>query len=380
MVLTSTLCVALISIVICIYILCGEFLLKDVNRSAKSEELELDIGDNTNSALILSIENIIDRLRKPGKRVFGPVRWSNLSSDIVREWENEYEGCDNGSRIILHDEHLFRDDRAPHVANIPVGLRDYVTINTKPSEWDVKGIIKWTEHASARAEFVGPEVYPHSARQHYQLLAKYHHLVSGKNVLVAGSVSPWLESILLSFGAKVTTVDYNPPKITNNKLLNETVNLNILTMDELKRSQHRFDAVFSFSSIEHDGLGRYGDPINPKGDIAAMFEFYSFLKYDAQAFLFLGIPTTDSDHLIYNHHRLYGPCRFKRLVWDLGLFEVIDVFGSNDDEANITKEEALDDKYVFNGDEQAWAHQPIFALKKKIVDDSHVKHINDLIG
>ena len=30
-----------------------------------------------------------------------------------------------------------------------------------------------------------------------------------------------------------------------------------------------FDAVVSFSSIEHSGLGRYGDALNPWGDLIA---------------------------------------------------------------------------------------------------------------
>ena len=35
-----------------------------------------------------------------------------------------------------------------------------------------------------------------------------------------------------------------------------------------------FDLTVSYSGIEHDGLGRYGDPINPEGDISAMREMW----------------------------------------------------------------------------------------------------------
>jgi len=38
------------------------------------------------------------------------------------------------------------------------------------------------------------------------------------------------------------------------------------SMQERLESLYLFDMVFSFSSIEHDGLGRYGDPLNPNGD------------------------------------------------------------------------------------------------------------------
>lgn len=34
------------------------------------------------------------------------------------------------------------------------------------------------------------------------------------------------------------------------------------------------DFAFSFSSWEHDGLGRYGDPLNPWGDVKAFERTY----------------------------------------------------------------------------------------------------------
>jgi hypothetical protein len=39
-----------------------------------------------------------------------------------------------------------------------------------------------------------------------------------------------------------------------------------------------FDVVLSISSFEHDGLGRYGDPLNPDGDMAAMRSTRRLLK------------------------------------------------------------------------------------------------------
>jgi hypothetical protein len=38
------------------------------------------------------------------------------------------------------------------------------------------------------------------------------------------------------------------------------------------------DFVFSFSSWEHDGLGRYGDPIDPWGDVKAMQRASCYVK------------------------------------------------------------------------------------------------------
>ena len=33
--------------------------------------------------------------------------------------------------------------------------------------------------------------------------------------------------------------------------------------------ESQFDVVFTYSSVEHSGLGRYGDPLNPAGDLMA---------------------------------------------------------------------------------------------------------------
>ena len=75
--------------------------------------------------------------------------------------------------------------------------------------------------------------------------------------------------MLLELGAaNVTTLEYND-------IESRVGNLNVITPEELRRlwksSRERlnFDAVFSFSSIEHSGLGRYGDALNPWGDLIA---------------------------------------------------------------------------------------------------------------
>lgn len=87
------------------------------------------------------------------------------------------------------------------------------------------------------------------------------HPVQGQNVLVVGSLDPWVEAICLSFKANsTTTVDFNPPKADDPRM-------RVWSIAELDSSEEVFDAILSYSSLEHDGLGRYGDPINPFGDL-----------------------------------------------------------------------------------------------------------------
>ena len=39
---------------------------------------------------------------------------------------------------------------------------------------------------------------------------------------------------------------------------------------QLDNELENFDAVISYSSLEHSGLGRYGDALNPFGDIISV--------------------------------------------------------------------------------------------------------------
>ena len=107
----------------------------------------------------------------------------------------------------------------------------------------------------------------------YEALEKYP--IAGKRVAVIGSADqgygPWYECVCLAYGGMPTTVEYNDIQFEDSRLT-------AIHPGELDRSGTRFDAAFSFSSFEHDGLGRYGDPLNPDGDLEAMALWRSYLK------------------------------------------------------------------------------------------------------
>jgi hypothetical protein len=138
--------------------------------------------------------------------------------------------------------------------------------------------------------------------------------IRGLDVLMVGSNVPWYESICVAFGAKeCTTLEYN-------KLHYDHPRCTSVTVAEWESSEYwssrKFDAVFSISSFEHDGLGRYGDPINPNGDLEAMTKVQSYLKPDG--LLFLVVPV-GRDALIWNSNRIYGSWRLPLLLqgWQL---------------------------------------------------------------
>jgi hypothetical protein len=143
-------------------------------------------------------------------------------------------------------------------------------------------------------------------------IINYKSHIENKKVAVIGSLDPWLEALILNFNPlSVTTIEYNTPQTT--KLI-KTVSYN-----DFINSDEQYDAIFSYSSIEHSGLGRYGDPLNPNGDIETMQQIHKHLKDYGLAFI--GIPI-GKDLVCWNAHRIYGNIRlplvfkgFKELEW-----------------------------------------------------------------
>eukprot|EP00475_Leptophrys_vorax_P034477 TRINITY_DN55688_c0_g1_i1.p1 TRINITY_DN55688_c0_g1~~TRINITY_DN55688_c0_g1_i1.p1 ORF type:complete len:340 (-),score=1.91 TRINITY_DN55688_c0_g1_i1:146-1129(-) len=140
--------------------------------------------------------------------------------------------------------------------------------------------------------------------------------VAGKTVLVIGSKDPWAEALCLTYNASmVTTVDFNKPVATYPRMRQ-------LSIDELDSTDERFDVIISYSSLEHDGLGRYGDPINPDGDLLRMSKIKGLIK--PGGLFFLGVPV-GNDTVVFNAHRVYGPLRLPKLIKGWNMLGVIGV-------------------------------------------------------
>lgn len=146
----------------------------------------------------------------------------------------------------------------------------------------------------------------------YQALEKYS--IKDKEVAIMGSACPWYESICLFFGGKPTTIEYN-------KLISEDPRLKVITYNDCFQSARRFDIAFSISSFEHDGLGRYGDFLNPNGDLDAMRKMKTILK--PRGLLFLAVPIDADDAIVWNLHRVYGRKRLPLLLIGWRLIETI---------------------------------------------------------
>ncbi|XP_065314528.1 uncharacterized protein LOC135923610 [Gordionus sp. m RMFG-2023] len=166
-------------------------------------------------------------------------------------------------------------------------------------------------------------------------LIKYSQGVQDKIGLDFGSSDPWITSIALLNGAskmymfdyiKTVSLDDEIETLTQLQLY-RIWHQQLTIMDENKlressltrskkgRKNHSlmFDFAISFSSIEHSGLGRFGDPLNPYGDLEAMAQMWCVMK--PGAILFLNVPFhQNGSSLVWNAHRIYGYNRLQHLT------------------------------------------------------------------
>jgi SAM-dependent methyltransferase len=140
----------------------------------------------------------------------------------------------------------------------------------------------------------------------YSALQRYP--IAGQRVAVMGSTDqgygPWYEAICLHYGARPVTVDYNPIEFEDERLQFMRAPLDWARVEPL-------DAALSISSFEHDGLGRYGEPLDPAGDLKAMQLMKRLLKPGGR--LFLTVPV-GKDKVVFNIHRIYGRLRLPLLL------------------------------------------------------------------
>ena len=150
----------------------------------------------------------------------------------------------------------------------------------------------------------------------YEALEKYP--ITGKRVAVIGSADqgygPWYESICLHFRAQPTTIEYNKIQFPDKRIRFLQAPIDAERLEP-------FDAALSISSFEHDGLGRYGDPLDAEGDLKAMGLMRRIVK--PGGLLYLSVPL-GRDKVVFNIHRIYGRIRLPLL---LRYWKELDLFG-----------------------------------------------------
>jgi hypothetical protein len=137
--------------------------------------------------------------------------------------------------------------------------------------------------------------------QHLDLAPRQSHL------LEFGSVEELLPLQLCALGYRVTGLDFRPYPFRHKRL--EFIQADILTWQPLAG---RFDTAISISTVEHVGLGAYGDPVEPEGDRIAVEKLRESVRPGGALFLTVPAGRPETTRLM----RIYDEARLRALVPD----------------------------------------------------------------
>jgi len=99
--------------------------------------------------------------------------------------------------------------------------------------------------------------------------------------------------------------DYRPANLTLDKLQTGKADLTKLHFES-----NSVDSLSCMHTIEHIGLGRYGDPIDPEGDVKAIAELKRVIKPNGNI---LFVVPVGMPKIAFNAHRIYAT----KMVLDL---------------------------------------------------------------
>jgi hypothetical protein len=159
----------------------------------------------------------------------------------------------------------------------------------RPHDW-MPVLTEWDEDAGIRdAHYFHQDLW--AARSVYRRSPSSH--------VDVGSRIDGFIAHLLTF-MPVTVVDIRP-------LHSPVRGLEFVRCDATGLREFGDDSLMSLSSlhaVEHFGLGRYGDPVEPRAPFAAMEAFVRVLA--PGGFLYLAVPV-GRERLIFNAHRVFAP-------------------------------------------------------------------------
>jgi len=111
------------------------------------------------------------------------------------------------------------------------------------------------------------------------------------------SSSLYFSSIISAF-VSVDFYDYRPPNLKLSNLRVAHTDLNKLHFQDSS-----LESVSCMHTVEHVGLGRYGDSIDPEGDLKSIFELKRVLKSGGSL---LFVVPVGHPKIEFNAHRIYA--------------------------------------------------------------------------
>jgi hypothetical protein len=157
-----------------------------------------------------------------------------------------------------------------------IGIKSWLPILT-----DSKGVMAYDSH------------YVYHSAWALRMLEKYN---IQNHVDISSSL---MFCAMASANIKISHYDFRIPSIELSNLTVGKQNLTKLTFENCS-----IDSLSCMHVIEHIGLGRYGDPLNPDGDLEAANELARVLSKGG--LLFLVVPVGKDSVVRFNAHRIYS--------------------------------------------------------------------------
>lgn len=148
------------------------------------------------------------------------------------------------------------------------------------------------------------------------------HVDIGSSVLTISVLSAHVETVF---------VDYRPLKVSLPGLT--SIAGNIL---DLSFPDNSVESLSCLHVIEHIGLGRYGDPIDPLGSVKAALELQRVVSRGAS--LYLSLPV-GRERVCFNAHRVHSPFSVLQMFPQLKLIE----FSYVDDAGHFYEMKSVED-------------------------------------
>jgi SAM-dependent methyltransferase len=179
----------------------------------------------------------------------------------------------------------------------------------------------------------------------------FHDLITAKNIFASGvnehyDIGSRIDGFITSisvFLEKVIVLDIRPQ-------IDKMFNIEFMQMDATNLdgiADNSIISISTLSAIEHFGLGRYGDPIDPDADIKAMKSLQRVLTPGGR--LYFSVPI-GKERLEYNAHRIYNPLTITQIFNELLLKE----FYAVNQEGELLQNMKLEDTGVYETWNEKW--------------------------
>ncbi len=209
--------------------------------------------------------------------------------------------------------------------SIPKYVRDYLKFNYLVNEKEV--IHFWDSYPCFRDDTSHTSFDPHYFYQSCWLARQLssrkalQHVDVASDIRLIGTISGFINT---------TFIDYRPLQTSLQGLsCTQGDILNLPFPDE------SVESLSCLHVIEHIGLGRYGDPLDPDGSIKAAKELSRILK--PNGYLYISVPI-GRERICFNAHRVFSPNTVIEMFSALSLVD----FSFADDNKNYLDEVNLD--------------------------------------